>query len=100
MKPKIIHTSVKNNSTNISPDLKEIIIEFDHNMASYGITTKSNVPNSKIEWVNKEHTKLKLSVNLKQNSKYLLHFHDDYNNDQYGFPLNESLYLRFTTKKN
>ena len=97
--PHILSSSIENGASNISPDLKEIIIEYDRSMASYGISDKGNKPNMELEWKNKERTVLCIHVDLEPNTKYLLHFHPPFNVDQYGYPLKEGLELVFTTQK-
>ncbi len=96
--PQILSSSIENGASNISPNLKEIIIEYDKTMASYGISDKGNKPDMEIEWKNKKRTVLCIHVNLEPNTKYLLHFHPIFNVDQYGYPLKESYELRFKTQ--
>ncbi len=97
--PHILSSSIENGSSDISSELKEIIIEYDKTMASYGISDRGNKPDMEIEWKNKKRTVLSIHVELKPNSKYLLHFHPPFNVDRYGYPLKESYELRFKTQK-
>ncbi|PXY01090.1 hypothetical protein DF185_10585 [Marinifilum breve] len=95
--PKIIRTSLKQQTKNVSTALKEIIIEYDKPMASYGISDKGKQPKMDLEWQNEERTLLCIKVELKPKTKYLLHFHPPFNVDKKGFPLQDSFELDFTT---
>lgn len=95
--PKIIRTSLKQGTNNVSTSLKEIIVEYDKPMASYGISDKGKQPKMDLEWQNKERTILCIRVELEPNTKYLLDFRSVFNEDKEGFPLLESFELDFTT---
>ncbi|WP_282126251.1 DUF4932 domain-containing protein [Marinifilum flexuosum] len=95
--PKIIRTSLKQGTNNVSTSLKEIIVEYDKPMASYGISDKGKQPKMDLEWQNKERTILCIHVELEPNTKYLLDFRSAFNEDKQGFPLQESFELDFTT---
>jgi hypothetical protein len=97
--PKIIRASLKQGATNVSPSLKEIIIEYDKPMASYGISDKGKHPEMDLEWQNKERTILCIHVELKPKTSYLLDFNSVFNLDRQGFPLQSSFELSFTTGK-
>ncbi len=97
--PSIISSSITNGSKDVDPTLNEIIIEYDRPMSSYGISDKGNNPEMELEWQNKQHTILRINVELESDTNYALHFHPPFNVDRYKYPLRESFELKFKTKK-
>lgn len=97
--PRIVYSSIVNNATEVDPEIKEIIIEYDRPMSSYGISNKGDHPETKVEWKNDKRTKLCVSVNLDKNRRYTLDFNKYFNYDKYGFPLLDSYVLRFKTQR-
>lgn len=102
--PKIVSFSIKNNSQNIDHNTKEIIVVYDRTMSSRGISMgkggKKTYPKiTSTEWKNDNKTEMIIYVELEPNKEYSLKFHEEFNQDKYGFTLDKTYELNFKTKE-
>lgn len=102
--PKIVSFSIENNSQNIDPNTKEIIVVYDRPMSSRGISVgkggKKTYPKiTSVEWRNDNRTEMIIFVELEPNKEYSLKFHEQFNQDKYGFVLDKTYELNFKTKE-
>ena len=106
---RIISLNIINNSRKVDPGIKEIIVKFDRPMntgangSSYGKLGKDYFPevpkDLKGKWSETTKMEWAMPVILKPNTQYSISFPSDFFMDEQNYPLNETYYLDFKTKK-
>jgi len=102
--PRIVSFSVENNSKNVDPCIREIIVVFDRPMSTRGISKgkggNKNYPEIiSSEWRDDKRTEMVIRVNLLPGKEYSLRFYKEFNQDKYGFALDRDYELNFRTGK-
>ena len=107
--PKIESISIENNSTNVNPNIREIILRFDkpmnvgNNGTSYGKLGKDYFPDvskdRKTNWNLKTKKEWIIQIDLKPDRSYSLSFPAEFFKSESGNPLDKTYYLDFKTAK-
>jgi len=107
--PKIVSISIENNSVNVDPNTKEIILHFDrpmfvgNNGTSYGKLGKEHFPDvskvRKTKWNEETKKEWIIQIDLKPDRSYSLSFPADFFKSESRYPLDKTYYLDFKTAK-
>lgn len=101
---QIVDFSIKNNSNDIDPNIKELMVYFSSPMGygfgmSYGKGGKKHYPKIKsVNWNNEKRTELKITFELEPNKKYSVILPGKFFLDENYCNLKETYYLNFKTK--
>jgi len=107
--PKIESISIENNSINIDPNTREIILRFDrpmiigNNGSGYGKLGKDCFPeiskDRKTKWNEETKKEWIIQVDLKPDKSYSLSFNAGWFKSENGYPLDKTYFLDFKTAK-
>jgi len=107
--PKIESISIENNSININPNTREIILHFDrpmligNNGSGYGKLGKDYFPeiskDRKTKWNEETKKEWIIQVDLKPDRSYSLSFNAGWFKSENGYPLDKTYFLDFKTAK-
>lgn len=108
--PKIVSISIPNNSENVDPNITEITVIFDKPMSTknngtgFGKKGKEYFPefnkDIKAKWNEKTKREWTFNVILKPDRSYSISFPAQFFIDENFYPLKETYYLDFMTRKN
>jgi hypothetical protein len=104
---QIIDFSIKNNSMDVDPNTKELVVKFDSPMSgshglSYGKGGKKHFPqlvSGKSKWNQEKMTELTIYIKLEPDKKYSIEFPSIFFLDENYCEIKETYYLNFKTKK-
>ena len=107
--PRIVSISIENNSKDVDPNTKEIILRFDRPMSvrnngvGYGKSGKDYFPefpkDRKCKWNEETKKEWIMQVDLKPDSSYSLSFDARWFKSENGYLMDKTYYLDFKTAK-
>ena len=107
--PRIVSISIENNSKDVDPNTKEIILRFDRPMSvrnngvGYGKSGKDYFPefpkDRKCKWNEETKKEWIMQVDLKSDSSYSLSFDARWFKSENGYLMDKTYYLDFKTAK-